>query len=50
LRVNEWQIAGTLQAMASLDQGHTIAHQSVKDWIVSWNDDGERAPPRPRKR
>ena len=50
LRVNEWQIAGTLQAMASLDRGHGVAHQSVKDWVASWNDQAERAAPKPRER
>lgn len=46
LDINEWQVAGIRQAMASLDRGEAVAHQDVKDWVSSWGDDEERPPPR----
>ena len=36
LDVNEWQVAGITQAIASLDRGEGIPHDQVKDWITSW--------------
>ena len=36
LDVNEWQIAGIKQAIASLDHGEGVSHEQVKDWITSW--------------
>jgi RHH-type rel operon transcriptional repressor/antitoxin RelB len=36
LDVNEWQIAGIKQAIASLDRGEGVSHEQVKDWITSW--------------
>ena len=35
LDVNEWQIAGIKQAIASLDRGEGVSHEQVKDWITS---------------
>jgi RHH-type transcriptional regulator, rel operon repressor / antitoxin RelB len=35
LDVNEWQVAGIKQAIASLDRGEGISHEQVKDWITS---------------
>jgi len=31
--VNEWQIAGIKQAIASLDRGEGIAHERVEEWV-----------------
>jgi len=45
LDVNEWQVAGIKQAIASLDRGEGIAHQSVKDWVASWGTKNERPAP-----
>ena len=45
LTVNEWQVAGVKQAIASLDRGDRIAHQDVKDWIASWGTKNERPVP-----
>ena len=45
LGVNEWQVAGTKQAIASLDRGERIAHQDVKDWVSSWGTRQERPAP-----
>jgi RHH-type rel operon transcriptional repressor/antitoxin RelB len=47
LNVNEWQVAATRQAMASLDRGQSVPHESIKDCVVSWNSEAEHAPPQP---
>jgi len=36
LDVNEWQVARTKQASASLDAGKGIPHGEVKNRITSW--------------
>jgi RHH-type transcriptional regulator, rel operon repressor / antitoxin RelB len=46
LEVNEWQVAGIKQAIASLDRGEWIAHEQVKDWVESWGSSSERPIPR----
>ena len=46
LEVNEWQIAGIKQAIASLDRGEGVAHEQVKDWVTSWGSRRERPIPR----
>jgi RHH-type transcriptional regulator, rel operon repressor / antitoxin RelB len=45
LEVNEWQVAGIKQAIASLDRGEGIAHEQVKDWVTSWGGSRERPIP-----
>jgi predicted transcriptional regulator len=46
LEVNEWQVAGIKQAIASLDRGEGVAHQQVKDWVTSWDRRRERKIPK----
>lgn len=46
LKINEWQVAGIKQAMASLDRGAGVAHQDVKEWVASWGSDEERPVPK----
>jgi RHH-type rel operon transcriptional repressor/antitoxin RelB len=46
LDVNEWQVAGIRQAIASLDRGEGLPHQQVKDWITSWGSDREQPIPK----
>jgi RHH-type rel operon transcriptional repressor/antitoxin RelB len=46
LDVNEWQVAGIKQAIASVDRGEAIAHESVKEWVASWGSKGERRAPK----
>jgi predicted transcriptional regulator len=46
LDINEWQVAGINQAIASLDRGKGIAHESVKEWVGSWNTRHERRSPK----
>ena len=36
LDINEWQVAGVKQAIASLDDGRGVPHDQVKDWVASW--------------
>jgi RHH-type rel operon transcriptional repressor/antitoxin RelB len=45
--LNEWQVAGIKQAMASLDRGEAIAHESVRAWVESWGTETEL--PKPKK-
>ena len=45
LEVNEWQVAGIKQAIASLDCGEGVAHEQVKDWVTSWGSRRERPIP-----
>ena len=49
LDINEWQVAGIKQAMASLDRGEGVPHSEVKDWLKSWGRKRERSAPRTRK-
>lgn len=46
LNVNEWQVAGIKQAMASLDRGEGVSHENVKDWVGSWGRKRERSAPK----
>ncbi len=45
LTINEWQVAGIKQAIASLDRGEGIAHGRVKEWVASWGAKSERPAP-----
>ena len=46
LDLNEWQVAGIKEAMASMDRGEGIAHEAVKEWVESWDTPDERPAPR----
>jgi predicted transcriptional regulator len=46
LDVNEWQVAGVKEAMASLDRGEGVSHEDVKDWVGSWGRKRERPAPK----
>ena len=46
LRVNDWQVAGSRAAMASADRGECVAHALVKEWVMSWDKEGEQPAPR----
>jgi len=45
LEINEWQVAGIKRAIASLDRGEGIPHESVKDWVASWDSANEEPVP-----
>ena len=46
LDINECQVAGIKQAIASLDRGEGVSHERVKDWITSWGSRGEQPIPK----
>jgi predicted transcriptional regulator len=46
LDLNEWQVAGTQKAMASLDRGEGVPHERVQEWVSSWNRKTERPAPK----
>ena len=46
LDVNEWQVAGVRQAIASLDGGEGVPHSEVKNWVASWGHKRERTAPK----
>jgi RHH-type transcriptional regulator, rel operon repressor / antitoxin RelB len=46
LDVNEWQVAGVKQAIASLDRGEGVSHGEVKGWVGSWGRKRERPAPK----
>jgi RHH-type rel operon transcriptional repressor/antitoxin RelB len=48
LEINESQVAGIKQAIASLDRGEGVPHEEVKDWITSWSSDREQPIPKRR--
>jgi len=50
LDLNEWQVAGVKQAMASLDRGEGIPHKAIKDWVGSWGRKRERPVPKRSKK
>ena len=45
LEINEWQVAGIKRAIASLDRGEGIPHESIKDWVASWDSANEKPVP-----
>ena len=45
LDVNEWQVAGVKQAIASLDRGEGVSQAQVKDWVMSWGSGKEQPVP-----
>ncbi len=48
LAIQEWQIAGIEQALASLERGEGVSHQDVKRWADSLGTDEELPKPKSR--
>ena len=46
LDLNEWQVASSQSAGASLDRGEGVSHKRVKEWVSSWNGKKERPTPK----
>jgi len=46
LDINEWQVAGIVGAIASIDRGKGIPHQRVKEWVAAWETRKERRIPK----
>jgi len=49
LNINEWQVAGVKQAVASLEKGEGVPQASVKEWVNSWGSKKERPAPKRSK-
>jgi RHH-type transcriptional regulator, rel operon repressor / antitoxin RelB len=47
LDVNEVQVFGIKNAIASLDRGETVSHAKVREWVLSWDSPHEQPIPRP---
>jgi predicted transcriptional regulator len=47
LDINEWQVSGIKQAIASLDRGEAVSHEQLKDWVTSWG--RRREGPKPKR-
>jgi predicted transcriptional regulator len=45
LAVNEWQIEAIRTAIAETERGETVSHESVREWVASWDTDQELEPP-----
>jgi len=43
LEEQHWQ--ETLEAIESIKEGHTVAEESVNDWLDSWGSNNELEPP-----
>jgi predicted transcriptional regulator len=35
--LNEWQVAGIQKTIGSFDEGRSVSHRQVKDWVSSWD-------------
>ena len=47
LDVNEMQVSGIKDAIASLDRGEAVSHEEVREWVLSWDSQQEQPTPRP---
>jgi RHH-type rel operon transcriptional repressor/antitoxin RelB len=47
LDVNETQVFGIKNAIASLDRGEAVSHDEVREWVLSWDSPQEQPIPRP---
>ena len=46
LDLNEWQVAGIQNAVASLDRGEGVPHERIKEWVSYWNSKKEQPAPK----
>jgi RHH-type transcriptional regulator, rel operon repressor / antitoxin RelB len=46
LHINEWQVAGILGAIASLERSEGVPHECVNEWVATWETPKEHRPPR----
>ena len=37
LDVNETQVSGIKDAIASLDRGEAVSHEKVREWVLFWD-------------
>lgn len=45
LEVQAWQLQRIEAGLAALDDGQTVPHDEVRDWLSSWGREDEREPP-----
>ena len=43
-----WRLAAIDEGLRAADEGRTVAHDAVADWVRSWDGPNELAPPKPR--
>ena len=46
LTLIEEDLAGIRRGLADADNGRTVSHDGVRNWLLSWGSDEEAAPPR----
>jgi len=46
LDMQDWQVHGTLEALASLDAGEAVSHDDVKAWVAAWGSPSEGDMPK----
>jgi predicted transcriptional regulator len=44
--INEWQVAGIIGAIASLERGKGVPHERIKEWVASWETRKEHRKPK----
>jgi RHH-type transcriptional regulator, rel operon repressor / antitoxin RelB len=45
LDLNEAQVSGIKDAIASFDRGEAVSHEKVREWVLSWNSQQEQSIP-----
>lgn len=46
LEAEEWQMAEIQAGLADMDNGKSVSHERVSEWLQSWGTPTERQPPR----
>ena len=45
LDLQEWQVAAVKEGLRAIEDGDTIPHSQVRDWLKTWGSDHETPPP-----
>jgi len=45
LEAQAWQIAHIEKGLADAEAGHTVPHERVREWLMTWGSEEENAPP-----
>ncbi len=45
VEAEEWQIAEIRAGVKDLEEGNTVSHADVSDWLRSWGKQGEKKAP-----
>jgi predicted transcriptional regulator len=46
VEAEEWQLGEIRAGLADLDEGRTVSHEEVSQWLKSWGKPSEGTPPR----